>query len=90
VKINVYDLETIDRTEDEGLRGIECSGEGQEDRGTRGEEDGLQEVKAGQDEKSPDALKTVIYGCSLQNIEVMLMVNGLSQKAKYSSLSSRI
>jgi hypothetical protein len=86
----VYDLETIDRTEDEGLRGTECSGEGQEDRGTMGEEDGLQEVKAGQAEKSHEALKTAIYGCSLQNIEVTLMVNGLSHKAKYSSSSSRI
>jgi hypothetical protein len=60
VKLDVHNLETADRTKDEGKKNFEEPSAREKIKKTevpkaRGEEDGLKEVKVGQAEKSPSA-----------------------------------
>jgi hypothetical protein len=87
VEIDVLDLETIDRTEDEGKKDFKEPSAWENVKKTevpkaKGEEDGLQEVKVDQAKKSPTALKTMIYEHDLQPLRKCIWLNGASHKAQ--------
>jgi hypothetical protein len=71
VELDVHNLETVGRTDDESKTNFEGSSAQEKVKKTevpkaRCEEDGLQEVKVGQVEQIHGALKTIIYERDLQ------------------------